>query len=92
MLPYEEFEQILRDEAGEEYNKWKHVFPAIPYLCRTRFLLAFRSGFTLPRSFDMVMENTRMSDNDFCRFLDQMIAIEQPFDRQREQSVLLINN
>ncbi len=78
MIPYEEYEQLIRDEAGEEFHKWKHLIPSVPVFYRSRYLLTIRSGFSMPRSFDMVVANYRMCDADFCNLLDQMVAIEKP--------------
>ncbi|MCB0701041.1 MAG: hypothetical protein H6551_13555 [Chitinophagales bacterium] len=78
MLRYEDFEQFVRDLTGEAFMQWKHIYPAIPVFYRERFLLAIRSDFTIPRSYDIVMHSCRMDDDSFILFVEQMKVVERP--------------
>lgn len=78
MLRYEEFEQFIRDETGDEFLKWKHIYPAVPVFYRSRFLLALRSNFSIPRCHDLVLLSYKMDEQDFSLFVEQVKAVEQP--------------
>ena len=74
MLQYESFENSIKAVSGKLFAEWRHLLPAVPLAFRHRFLETVKKGFTLAKSFDMIMLSQTLADAAYEEFVNQAMA------------------
>ena len=83
MLQYKEFEIAIKSGAGDAFQRWKHLLPAIPMQHRYRYVVTLETGFDMPTAFDYVMVSQTIPDEEYLLFLDDAVEKrDKPKDKE----------